>query len=109
MADKIASGAWHEGGPAASPRPDEEARPAEAERFHQKRDNARWNLVVGVGLMFLGGFHVALAVGGAVMVLYGGATTLYWGAKYRKAKGDPWDHDPDLDGPEGVEKELFQR
>lgn len=108
MAEKIASGAWRESGSApasegpAGPRDD-------AERFRARRDNARWNLVVGTGLLFLGGFHVGLAVGGAVMVLYGAAMTLYWGARYRKAKGDPWDYDPELDGPGGAEAEIFQR
>ncbi|HLF16919.1 MAG TPA: hypothetical protein VI796_05780 [Candidatus Thermoplasmatota archaeon] len=103
MTEKIASGVVHESTPyAARPEPDA----AELDRLRSKRDNARWNIVVGAGLMFLGSFNVGFAVGGALMVLYGGGATLYWGGRYRKLKGDPWDPDPEIDE---AEKEIFGR
>lgn len=95
MAEKIAPGAVRESAP---PPPDPHA--ADVERLRERRDNARWNLVVGVLLMFLGGFSAYLAIGGAAMVLYGAAATLYWGRRHRKAKGDPWAYDPELDAHE---------
>lgn len=97
MSSKIASGAWHDGGPALAPaRPGQEA---ELERLRGNRDNARWSAVVGFGLMFGAGFHVGFAVGGAAMVLYGAAASVYWSRRLLRLKGDPWDYDPELDGP----------
>ena len=105
MAEKIGSGAWHEG---AAPTDEDAAggQDSDVERFRAKRDSARWNIVVGTGLLFLSGFHLGFALGGAVMVLYGAATTFYWGSRYRKAKGDPWDPDPEIDA---AEREIFGR
>lgn len=99
--DKLAPGAWHEGSAAAMAAPDA----AEAERLKGKRDSARWNAVIGFGLIFGAGFHVGFAVGGAAMALYGVAASFYWGRRLRKLKGDPWAYDPELDGPSSLENQ----
>ena len=104
--EKIAPGAWRDGtSTAARLGPD----PNEVERLTAKRDNARWNVVVGFALMFGAGFHVGFAIGGAAMALYGIAVSFYWGRRLHRLKGDPWKYDPELDGPEGAEAEFFRR
>ena len=104
--DKIAPGAWHDGSPTANRLgPD----PSEVERLTAKRDAARWNVVMGLALMFGVGFHVGFAIGGAAMAVYGLATSFYWGRRLHKLKGDPWEYDPELDGPGGAETEFFRR
>ena len=72
---------------------------AELDRLTARRDSARWTAVVGFGLMMAGGIIVQLALGGALMVAYGATASMYWSRRLRKAKGDPWAYDPELDGP----------
>lgn len=105
MADKIASGAWHEGGPPPKDRPDagdprDAKRTAEIERLTSKRDNARWSAVVGFAMLFGAGFAAAFAIGGLLMIVYGAAASVYWSRRLTKVKGDPWQFDPELDGPQ---------
>lgn len=98
MADKLGSGAWHDGParrPAVRPR-----NPQEEERLAGKRDNARWSAVVGFIMLFAASFSVGFAVGGVLMILYGASASIYWSRRLAKLKGDPWDYDPDLDGPD---------
>jgi hypothetical protein len=105
MADKIASGSWSAGppsGPGAAPAADGRDR-GEEERLTAKRDNARWTGVVGFAMLFAASFHVGFAIGGMLMAGYGGVASIYWGRRLRKAKGDPWAYDPDLDGPEAAD------
>lgn len=71
------------------------------EQFRKRRDDSRWYLVMGVGLMFAGAIHVALATGGAVMVLYGFGAYWYWGQRMKKLY-DPW-KDPELEAWEEEE------
>lgn len=128
MADKIASGAWHEGGPpSGDPRPphddgdtggrgpqhhephdgddprpltpEERAKRQQADKLRTRRDNARWSAVVGFALMFGASFHSAFLFGGVAMVLYGATASVWWSVQLRKVEGDPWAYDPDLDGP----------
>ena len=103
MADKIGSGAWHEGSPSptgAAPTPTDDGRDrAEEERLTAKRDNARWTGVVGFAMLFGGGIHYSIVLGGMCMAAYGAAASIYWSRRLRKVKGDPWAYDPDLDGP----------
>jgi hypothetical protein len=73
--------------------------PAELERLTTKRDNGRWLAVVGFAMLFLGGVAYQVALGGLLMLGYGVVVSVYWGARLRKLKGDPWAYDPDLDGP----------
>lgn len=80
----------------ASPSREQEARVA---RATARRDNARWTGVVGFAMLFGAGFHTAFLVGGLLMAAYGAAASLYWGRRLRRLKGDPWEYDPDLDGP----------
>lgn len=112
MAEKLASGAWHEGprspdarepsaSPSASPpsTPDGRDR-AEEDRLTAKRDNARWTGVVGFAMLFGGSLHYSIVLGGMLMAGYGAVASIYWSRRLRKAKGDPWAYDPDLDGPQ---------
>lgn len=105
MAEKIAGGAWHEGGggptggsDAETPRPKEPDQ-VEVDRLTAKRDNARWSAVVGFLMLFGASFLAAFAIGGALMIAYGVAASMYWSRRIRKLKGDPWAYDPELDGP----------
>ena len=79
--------------------PEEAARRAEVERLTGKRDNARWLAVVGFAMLFAGGIAYQIALGGLLMLVYGVVVSVFWGIRLRKAKGDPWAYDPDLDGP----------
>lgn len=81
-------------------RPDEDPRAKlEAERAHdaakEKRNGQLWNVVVGIALLFAGGFHPAMAVGGVLMIGYGGTMYLVWSARMARHH-DPWD-DPEID------------
>lgn len=97
MADKVAGGAWHEGGPARGPpAPDR----TEEDRLTSRRDSARWTAAVGFLMLFLARFSIAFATGGVVMVVYGVAASFFWSRRLRRHKGDPWAYDPDLDGPQ---------
>lgn len=78
---------------------DETAKAAEVERLRERQNNARLTAVLGFGLMFAAYWNVAFAVGGAFTVLGSVAAYIWWGRRIRKVKGDPWDYDPDLDGP----------
>lgn len=71
----------------------------EVERLRARRDNARWSAVVGFGLLFGASFHSAFLAGGVAMILYGAGASVWWSTRLRKVQGDPWDYDPDLDGP----------
>jgi hypothetical protein len=71
----------------------------EEERLTTKRDNARWTGVVGFAMLFAGGLHYGIVLGGVAMAAYGAAASIYWSLRLRKLKGDPWAYDPDLDGP----------
>ena len=100
MPDKLSPGSWREGSPpAAAPERDR----AEEERLAAKRDNARWTGVVGFAMLFGGGIHYGIVLGGLLMAGYGAVASIYWGRRLRKAKGDPWAYDPDLDGPEAAD------
>jgi len=103
--DKVAAGSWHEapaGKAPATVRPAPD--PVEMERLKTRRDSARWNAVVGFGLMFGASFHVGFAIGGAIMTAYGICASFYWGRRLRRLKGDPWAYDPELDGPNSIER-----
>ena len=100
-ADKIASGAWGESPPRAPHRPRPPA--DEVDRLRSRRDNARWSAVVGFGLLFAGSFSSAFLFGGVGMIAYGATASVYWSTRLRKLLGDPWDFDPDLDGPQAPE------
>jgi hypothetical protein len=76
---------------------------AKLERLRSRRDSARWSAVVGFGLLFAGSFNSAFLFGGVGMILYGAAASVYWSTRLRKLQGDPWDFDPDLDGPQAPE------
>jgi hypothetical protein len=73
------------------------------ERLRSRRDNARWSAVVGFGLLFAASVHTAFLLGGVVMIAYGATVSMYWSSRLRKLQGDPWDYDPDLDGPQAPE------
>lgn len=86
--------------------PSEDA--ARLELLRSRRDHARWNVVVGVGLLFiagslanLGGLATAALVGAVLTTLYGLVTWGYWGWRVHRAD-DPWAYDPDLDGGAGI-------
>ena len=80
--------------------PTEEARlqALDEEKAHlrQKRDDARWYVIIGVALMFAGSINAYFAAGGAVSVVYGAVATLYWGRRLKRIH-NPWEHDPELD------------
>jgi hypothetical protein len=102
MADKLASGAWSDGGPpsAGGGGGGDDRDQAEVARLTQKRDNARWTAVVGFAMLFAGGVLGApVVIGGMLMAGYGTVVSFYWGRRIRRVKGDPWAYDPDLDGP----------
>jgi hypothetical protein len=82
----------------------DEAKREELERLTTKRDNARWVAGVGVLLLFAGGLLVQLALGGLVMMAYGSVASVYWSRRIRRIRGDPWAYDPDLDGPQSLER-----
>lgn len=69
-------------------------------RLTAKRDNARWSAVVGFGLLFAASFSTAFVLGGVAMIGYGAAASIYWSRRLHRLKGDPWQFDPDLDGPQ---------
>ena len=78
--------------------------PDDVERFTRKRDNARWAAVVGFGMLFAGGILYQIALGGLAMMAYGTVASVYWSRRIRRVKGDPWEYDPDLDGPNSLER-----
>lgn len=101
MADKIAAGSWAEGPPPPQrAKATGKADPAVVERLQARRDGARWSAVVGFGLMFGASLYTGFLLGGAGMVLYGASASVYWSWRLRKTLGDPWDYDPELDGPQ---------
>ena len=67
----------------------------EEARARQRRDDARWYIVAGVGMMFAGSFSVYFAMGGVVMAVYGGVAYGYWSRRMRGAY-DAW-KDEELD------------
>ena len=113
MADKIAPGSWHvapdgpgTGNRAAAGDPGSSANAAqqdEVDRLTARRDSARWSAVVGFALLFAGSFSSAFLFGGVAMIAYGAVASVYWSQRLKKVKGDPWDYDPDLDGPQAPE------
>jgi hypothetical protein len=84
--------------PAAAPKPQDPVA-----RLAQRRDNARWTAAVGFLLLFAARFSADFVIGGMLMVAYGVLASFYWSRRIRKVKGDPWDYDPDLDGPHDPE------
>ena len=102
MAEKTAAGAYREG---PEPR-DDGPNPEQVERLRERRDNARWSAAAGFAMLFAASFHIGFAIGGVLMVLYGVVAAFYWGRRLRQLQGDPWDFDPELDGPDaGQEKD----
>ena len=77
-----------------------DATPEEIDRLTTRRDNARWTGVVGFAMLFGGSIHYGIVLGGLLMAGYGAVASIYWGRRLRKAKGDPWAYDPELDGPQ---------
>lgn len=67
----------------------------QAQALRQKRDDARWYIIVGVALLFAGSINAYLAAGGAAMCLWGLGSYAYWGRRARSAY-DPW-KDRELD------------
>ena len=74
----------------------------------KRRDAGRWNVVMGMGLLFvsgtlvnLGGLAVAVLAGAVLTTIYGIATWAFWGWRLHQLD-DPWAYDPDLDGPAAV-------
>lgn len=78
---------------------------SEVERLTRRRDNARWSAVVGFAMLFAGGILYQIALGGLVMLAYGTAASMYWSRRIRRLKGDPWEYDPELDGPHSLERQ----
>ncbi len=76
---------------------------SEAEGLRARRDAARWSAVVGFLLMFGGTFNAAFVIGGLGMVVYGVVASFVWSRRLRRVEGDPWEYDPDLDGPDAPE------
>ncbi len=66
-----------------------------------KKTDAVWYVVVGVVMLFLSSFHWGVAVGGVLMVGYGGLRYAQWSSVARHAY-DPW-KDDDLDAWEEEE------
>ncbi len=64
-------------------------------RLRKRREHALWYAVVGTGLMFVGGIFWQIAVGGAMMALYGAAVYIWASVKITRMD-DPW-KDPELD------------
>ena len=81
----------------------EAARQTELERLTARRDAARWVAGVGVLMLFAGGILYQIALGGLAMMAYGAAASVYWSRRILRLKGDPWEYDPDLDGPHSLE------
>lgn len=75
-------------------------RTEQVERLRARRDNARWSAVVGFALLFGASFSAAFIVGGIGMIAYGATASIVWSMRLRKLQGDPWQYDPELDGPE---------
>ncbi len=105
MADKIASGAWHAGGPTKPQEPQEQR--SEEDRLTSRRDSGRWYAVIGFAMLFAAGFNAGFAIGGVLMIGYGVTASFYWSTKLRRLKGDPWAYDPELDG--AVEGPFFRQ
>ncbi|MEA3189519.1 MAG: hypothetical protein QOD77_101 [Thermoplasmata archaeon] len=72
----------------------------ETARLQRRRDAALGAVAGGLGMIFLGSWNTSLAFGGVAMVLAGAPLALFWSARLRKARGDPWAYDPELDGPD---------
>ena len=68
---------------------------SEMDRLRQRRDQSMWYLVMGTAMLFAGGFHIGLAIGGVFMVAGGAVNYLYWSARLRRIY-DPW-RDDELD------------
>ena len=81
--------------PARPAKPAEPDPVDEAQALRQKRDDARWYIIVGVALLFAGSINAYLAAGGAAMCLWGLGSYAYWGRRARSAY-DPW-KDGELD------------
>ncbi len=64
---------------------------ASVEKAKKKIDDARWTTVMGIIMMFAGQLMVAIAVGGALMTIYGGASWAYWAYKLRVLDDQEWD------------------
>jgi hypothetical protein len=69
-------------------------------RLTRRRDGSRYTAATGVGMMFMAGWSWQIGVGGALMVLGGLASSAFWSARLRRIKGNPWDYDPEIDGPD---------
>lgn len=68
----------------------------EKDRLRNKRDAARGTAVLGTGMMFLASFSAGMAVGGALMLLFGGVGAFVWGRRLRALEDDPW-NDSEID------------
>lgn len=93
MADKIGQGVIWEQPPSDEAR--QAAVDAKLEGLRKKRDDARWYIVAGIGLLFAGSFSIYFAMGGVFMAVYG--TIVYFWMEWRiKQVDDPWD-DEEID------------
>lgn len=99
MPDKIGQGVIWEAPPSAEAEAVRIER--ELERLREKRDNARWYVVAGFGMLFAGSFSIYFAMGGVLMSAYGVWGYLYWSRRIKKVE-DPWD-DEDIDAWEREE------
>lgn len=65
-----------------------------------KRKSSLGVVALGIGMLFLAGLSVWVAAIGVVIVVGGIASALTWSIRMKRLKGDAWDYDPDLDGPD---------
>lgn len=96
MAEKIGQGVILESPPRDTADAGGGAQGEELDRLRNKRDAARGTAVLGTGMMFLGSFSAAMAVGGALMLLFGGVGAFVWGRRLRALQDDPW-RDEEID------------
>jgi len=74
----------------------EDEKAKEMHRLQNKRDASRGTAVLGVGLMFAASWSANLAVGGAIMLVWGFAGSFYFSRKMKALDEDPWD-DAEID------------
>ncbi len=64
---------------------------AAVDKAKAKIDNARWTTVMGIIMMFVGQISVGIAVGGALMTIYGGGAWIYWAGRVRRLDDQEWE------------------
>lgn len=95
MTDKIAPGVTHEPSGEGSLDYEEVRHEKRLQRLRKRRDSAMWYAIVGIALLFAGGLHVGMAVGGVLMVAYGASLYIFQSVRMARLH-DPW-QDEELD------------